>query len=207
MNVFICAAAAIIIYLLGGINPSIILSQKLYNSDIRFFGSHNPGFTNFLRNYGDKAWIVFAADIAKGLILSVLTALLFLHLFGLFHLGAAFATFFAVVGHAFPVWYRFQGGKSVAVFAGSLWFIDWRAGLAAAIVLLAVLAVKRYMSLAVICGASAFLIVLAILGVESPWVMVLSILSVALILLRHRENIQRLRRGTESRFSLHLKKE
>ena len=206
MNVLICIAAAIVIYLLGGINPSIILSQKLYKTDIRFFGSHNPGFTNFLRNYGEKAWIVFAVDIAKGLLLSGLTALLFRHLFGLPHTGAAYASFFAVVGHAFPVWYRFHGGKSVAVFAGALWFIDWRAGIAAAVVLFALLAIKRYMSLAVICAVTAFLIALAILGMESPWVLVLSFLSAALIILRHRENIQRLLSGTESRFSLHIRK-
>lgn len=205
MNVLLCIAAAAASYLLGGINPAIILSQRLYHTDIRGFGSKNPGFTNFLRSFGDKAWLVFALDIAKGLLLAGLTGLLFRRLFGLFHTGAAYSCLFAMLGHSYPVWYGFRGGKGVAVFGGAIWFIDWRAAIVAFSILGIMLLVKHYMSLGVMCAAVSVPIMLAILGPEHYSMVVMTALCALFVILRHRENIRRLMDGTESEFRFRRK--
>ena len=202
MKILLFFAAAVVGYVVGGVNPAIILSRNLYKKDVRKFGSHNPGFTNFKRIFGgEKAWVVFAVDIFKGMLLSAV----FGHIFGAvldqYHFGAAFVCFFAILGHCFPVWYDFKGGKGVAVYGGAIWFIDWRVGLVALVILCAVLMITRYMSLSVICAGSASVVALPIFG-ASVWTIVMTALSIAFIIWRHRENIHRLRQGTESKFSL-----
>ena len=194
--------AALAAYLVGGVNPAIILSNRLYHIDIRQLGSRNPGFTNFRRFMGShSALYVLLFDMGKSALLCALFGWLFRRSVGLYHLGAAYVMLFAMLGHAYPVWYGFHGGKSVAVFAGAIWFIDWRAGLIAFVILAALLWAFRYMSLAVLCAAASCPVTLAIAGVEHPAVLALVISGVLLMIWRHRENIKRLCQGTEARFS------
>ena len=195
--------AAVASYLIGGINPAIILSNRLYRRDVRQLGSHNAGFTNFLRNFGHQhAWTVFFYDALKSALMCAVFGWLFRHFLGLYHVGAAFSALFTTLGHAYPVWYHFQGGKGVAVMAAAIWFIDWRAAVVVFVVFLPMIFLTRYMSLSVLCAAVTAPITMLVLGVENPWIIVLTTLCVLFMIWRHRENIQRLCRGTESRFSI-----
>lgn len=196
----LCAAAA---YLLGGVNPAIIISQKIYHSDVREHGSHNAGFTNFKRIFGNKrAYTVFALDVLKGSLMAFLSGCVFRRLGYDFRTGAAFACLFTILGHSWPVWYGFRGGKGVAVFAGAIWFIDWRIGLAALTLFLILLFSTRYMSLSVMCTYVFCVAAVAVLRLP-VWAVALVAASVIFVIARHWENIRRLRAGTESKFRFH----
>ncbi|MDY3863692.1 MAG: glycerol-3-phosphate 1-O-acyltransferase PlsY [Eubacteriales bacterium] len=203
MKVLAFFLAAVVPYLVAGVNPSILLSKLVYRQDIRTVGSKNPGFTNFKRMYGWKlGWLVFAFDLCKGILACVLAGLLFRHTWGSFQLGAAYGALFAMLGHAYPVWYGFRGGKTVTVWLSSIWFIDWRAGLIAVGVFLLILFTIKFMSLSSMSAGIAFLIALGFIGTSHPAVLPLCAAAVLLLIWRHKTNIERLLTGTESRFSL-----
>ncbi len=190
----VCALCS---YLIGAANPAIILSKTVYKKDIREEGSGNPGFTNFHRVFGGKlSWLVLLLDVGK----TVLLCSVFGTLFESFQLGAAVAGSFAVLGHCFPLWYGFKGGKGFLAFATTIFFIDWRAGLIGLAALVLVLLLTKYMSLASILTVVSAVVSVAILGCSSTWILVCSILSGLLVIARHRENLKRLLSGTEKKF-------
>jgi len=115
--------SAISSYLIGSINPAVIISKKLYGKDIRTLGSNNAGATNAYRSLGKKAGaIIFFLDFSKGLI-AVAGAKCLLLLFDASYECMLIAGFFAQLGHTFPVFFRFKGGKGVATAAGSAFAI------------------------------------------------------------------------------------
>ena len=198
--VLICAVSS---YLLGSFNPAIELSRLIYHQDLRTLGSKNPGFTNFKRVFGNKwAWAVFCLDFAKSAVLCLIFCNLFENVLGYYNLGAAFTGFFVMIGHMYPVWYGFRGGKGVLVCAAALWFIDWRSALIALAVLVILLAVTRFMSLSVMVALATCPVTFAMFGVEHWGILALVTAEVAMIVWRHRGNIRRLAAGTESRFYL-----
>lgn len=204
----ILVCSAICSYLLGGVNGAIILSKLLYKQDIRDFGSNNPGFTNFKRVYGNSfaAWSVILIDVFKTALPVFLTALFMQNLFGMWQFGAAFSGLFCIIGHCFPVWYQFRGGKGFMAGFAAIWFIDWRVAVAAMIIFFVLLAISRYMSFASCISSLSCPLFLLILGAPGGfWVYVCCTASALLIVIRHRENIRKLIHGTESKFSL-LKK-
>ena len=193
--------SAVAVYLLAGINPAIILSRAIYQTDIREKGSGNAGFTNFKRVYGGKyAYLVLALDILKGAVISVGAGRLFLRFWSSWQLGVAYAGVFAVLGHSFPMYYGFKGGKGFLVCFTSLWFLDWRAGLTAFILLCLLLLTARYMSLASMTALLGGTVCLFLCGASGA-VCMMSALSVLLVIARHHSNIDRLLHGQESRFS------
>ena len=200
----LCLAAAAAGYLLGGVNPAIVLSRALFHEDIRTRGSGNPGFTNFKRVYpGAVAWLVLALDLAKTALPVWAFSALLGRTAGLGQLGAALTGFSCMLGHAYPVWYRFRGGKSFIACFAAVWFVDWRVGLCYLGVAALLLASTRIMSLASVAAAASYPISLAIFGF-SPWpVELLAIASAALVIWRHRANLARIAAGTEPHFSLH----
>lgn len=203
MKILAFVLAAIVPYLLAGVNPAILLSKMIYRQDIRTQGSKNPGFTNFKRVYGWKfAWLVFLLDLCKGILACVFAGYLVRYAWGNFQLGAAYGALFAMLGHAYPVWYRFKGGKTVMVWLASIWFVDWRAGLIAIGVFLLLLFTVKFMSLASISAGIAFLIALGFLGTSHTAVLPICAVSVLLLIWRHKANIGRLVEGTESKFNL-----
>lgn len=196
-------ADAIVSYLIGGINPAIVLSRLIYRQDIRTLGSGNPGFTNFKRVFGGRyAWFVFALDIAKAALVCTAFSLWFRHATGYFHLGAAYTGLFAMLGHSFPVWYRFRGGKGFLVAATAIWFMDWRVAAIAGAVMMVLLFTVRYMSLSVMIAGWCCPVLLALFGTEHLAVILICIASVLLMTYRHKGNIRRLIAGTESKFYL-----
>ncbi len=201
---FLVGAAS---YLLGGVNPAIVLSHLIYHRDIRTFGSKNPGFTNFKRVFGNRyAWFVFALDLLKSVVLCLVFCPLFRHAGIAYGVGAAYIGLCAMVGHAFPVWYGFHGGKGFLVGAAAIWFVDWRVALIALGLWGTMLFATKYMSLSVILAALACPVGLLCLGAESAAVW-LCTASSALLIARHHENIRRLLAGSESQFHLLGQKE
>ena len=199
--------AGIASYLLGGVNPAIVLSRLIYHQDIRTLGSKNPGFTNFKRVFGNRyAWFVFALDLLKSVILCLAFCPLFRRAGIVYEVGAAYVGLCAMVGHAFPVWYGFRGGKGFSVGAAAIWFVDWRVGLIALGLWGALLFATKYMSLSVILAALACPAALLCLGAEPAAVWLCAVAS-ALMIARHHENIRRLLAGSESQFHLLRKKE
>lgn len=206
MKVFLFIAAAVCAYLVGGWNPAITFSKLIYKKDIRTCGSGNPGFTNFKRTFGNKwAWWVFALDLSKAAVVVAIFAHLFKVYVGDYHLGAAYTGMFAMLGHAFPAYYKFKGGKGFSVYMSTIWFIDWRAGVVAAILLVVLLLTTKYMSVATLSAVVSTVFVLLILGTDSPITIILCAAQVLFILIRHKENLKRLKNGTESKFSFKSK--
>ena len=127
MKVLVWILAAVVGYLVAGINPAIVFSKLIYHQDIRTLGSGNPGFTNFKRVFGNKyAWFVFALDLLKSALVCFLFGLWFNALFGWYQLGVAYTAVFSVIGHAYPIYYGFKGGKGFLVCLSVLYLLDWR---------------------------------------------------------------------------------
>ncbi len=193
--------SAVFAYFVSGLNPAIIMSKAIYKKDIRTCGSGNPGFTNFKRVFGNKyAWFVFVLDILKGAVISVVAGLLFRAYVGSWALGVAYAGLFAMLGHAFPIYYGFKGGKGFLVCLSTVWFIDWRAGAIATAVLVIMLPLTKYMSLSTMSALVAGAVAVAAFG-GGLAVSILYAVCVLFVIVRHKQNIVRLVQGTESKFS------
>jgi glycerol-3-phosphate acyltransferase PlsY len=191
MTAILCALGG---YLAGSIPFAVLVSRAMGLPDPRSYGSGNIGATNVLRS-GSRAaaLLTLAGDAAKGW-----AAVLVARALGLPVEMLAIVGFAAMVGHVFPVWLRFRGGKGVATAAGVLIAFDWRVALAVLVVWLAVAAVTRYASLASIGAAVAGPFVAWWLAGTGPVLAAVAGMS-ALIVLRHRANIAKLARGEESR--------
>jgi glycerol-3-phosphate acyltransferase PlsY len=190
-QLFLILLALIGGYALGSIPFGLVLTRLAGTSDIRGIGSGNIGATNVLRTgRKDLAAATLILDALKGSV-----AVWVAWRFGLY--PAMAAGFGALLGHMFPIWLGFRGGKAVATFLGCLLGLYWPAALVFAIVWLAVAFVTRYSSAAGISAAIATPIAFAVSGrIELA---ILAFVMTLLILSRHRENIARLRAGTETR--------
>jgi glycerol-3-phosphate acyltransferase PlsY len=178
-------------YLLGSIPFGLVLTRLAGAGDIRALGSGNIGATNVLRTgRKDLAAATVILDALKGTV-----AVLVAWRFGLY--PAMAAALGAFLGHLFPVWLGFRGGKGVATFVGCMIGLYWPAALAFAIVWLGVAFVTRYSSAAGLAASVASVIVLALLG--SIEVAIVVLIMTLVIFWRHRENIARLRAGTETK--------
>ncbi|HZF45246.1 MAG TPA: glycerol-3-phosphate 1-O-acyltransferase PlsY [Sphingomonadaceae bacterium] len=184
-------AAAVLAYLLGSIPFGLLLTRVAGLGDVRQIGSGNIGATNVLRT-GNKglAALTLLLDLAKGAAAVLLVAQLFPGLEGLTALGV-------VLGHCFPVWLKFKGGKGVATTAGVCFGIGWPVGLAYAVVWIAMLAITRISSLGGLSAAIAAPIAAYAFGYHAafPWLVAIS----ALVIWLHRANVARLKDGTEPR--------
>lgn len=203
-----CAIFALVAYLLGGVNGAIILSRLVYKEDIRTLGSKNPGFTNFKRLHGfaPATFGVMAIDICKTVLPVLLAKLVMQNAYGEGQLAAAAALLGCMLGHAFPVWYNFKGGKAVLTFLAGVWFVDWIAGLICFAVFVIILFTIRFMSVASMSFAVLFPIALFLLGCHNPITLVIMAIAGILVVARHHQNISRLKAGTESKFYLKKKK-
>ena len=181
-------------YLAGSIPFAVIVSRALALPDPRTYGSKNIGATNVLRSgHRIAALATLIGDAAKGW-----AAVLVARELGAADEMLALVGLAAFLGHVFPVWLRFRGGKGVATAAGVLIALDWRMGLAVIVVWLTVAAVSRYSSLGAI-GAALFAPFAAwVFAGAGPILVAVAAMSVLLIA-RHRANIVKLARGEESR--------
>ncbi|HEY1286866.1 MAG TPA: glycerol-3-phosphate 1-O-acyltransferase PlsY [Burkholderiales bacterium] len=181
---------ALAAYCIGSVSFAIVVSRLMRLPDPRSYGSKNPGTTNVLRS-GKKmaAVLTLAGDAGKGWLAVWLAAQLG---------GAVPAAGIAVfLGHLYPVFHRFQGGKGVATAAGVLLGFDARLGLVVLAVWIIVAAASRYSSLAALVAAVTAPVCAWFLGLDASVVAVVTAIALLLIW-RHRENIARLAAGTES---------
>ena len=186
--------AAVIAYLVGSIPFAVIVSRAMGLPDPRSFGSGNPGATNVLRS-GSKAAAILtlAGDALKGW-LPVWVAIRM----DLGDVVVAVVVLAAFLGHVFPVWLRFKGGKGVATAAGAILAADWRVGAAALVVWLGVAVATRYSSLASI--VAAIIAPAAAYGWQGfGSLFAATCATCAVLLWRHEGNIRKLLRGEESR--------
>lgn len=195
--------AALAAYLVGSLAFAVIVSRLMGLSDPRTFGSKNPGATNVLRSGSKAAAIVtLLLDALKGLV-PVLLAKALGKPYGLEEGTIALVGLAAFLGHLYPVFFRFQGGKGVATFIGVVFGIDWVLGVATALTWLIVAFFFRYSSLASLVSA-AFAPVYYLMGhgvawyAERPIALALGVMAL-LLAWRHRENIRRLLEGKESK--------
>jgi glycerol-3-phosphate acyltransferase PlsY len=195
--------ATLVAYLVGSLSFAVIVSRVMGLNDPRTFGSKNPGATNVLRS-GNKAAAVITLllDAAKGWLPVFLVGWLG-QPYGLEEGTLALVGLAAFLGHLYPVFFRFQGGKGVATALGVLLGVNWVLGLATAATWLIVAFFFRYSSLAALLSA-VFVPAYYVFGdgvawnLEKPILFTLSLMSLLLIF-RHAENIGRLARGTESK--------
>lgn len=205
---FLISAACIIGYLFGSF-PAGYFAGRIAGIDIRSAGSGNIGATNVLRILGKRwGYAVFFVDAFKGFAAVRLTRFLTDHLMPANRYAEYFAILAAVlcvVGHTFPIWLRFKGGKGVATSAGAIFGLMPLAAVTVFLIWVIVFEITRYVSVASIV-ASAFLPVTVALFirwnlVEGRGFLYFSALMAILVVWRHRSNFSRLRSGTEQRFT------
>jgi glycerol-3-phosphate acyltransferase PlsY len=181
-------------YLLGSIPFGVIVTRLGGAGDIRKVGSGNIGATNVLRTgRRDLAALTLVGDAGKGAAAVLLGTAAFGSTGGVIAGGAAF------VGHLFPVWLGFRGGKGVATFFGVLLAVAWPVGLAAGAVWIAMAAVLRISSLAALTAAALSPLLFFPFREATPWRLGLALGMAVLIFIRHRDNIGRLLRNEEPR--------
>lgn len=184
-------------YLLGGINGAILLSKLVEKDDVRRHGSGNAGFTNFFRNYGKRtSLLVILIDAAKAAASCLLGGWL-LGKYGLRTEGMLLGGLAATLGHDFPAFLSFRGGKGIVCGFAAALVTDWRVGLILLAVFALVYFLTHYVSLASVLCALGFFVSFWLFYPGRPFVLILSGCLSALAIFLHRENIGRLVRGQE----------
>lgn len=199
---------AIIAYAIGSINFSVILSKKMAGFDVREKGSGNAGSTNMLRSVGKKAAaITLLCDILKGIV-AILIAVIAGWIFKDVDkaLLVQIAGILVIVGHTFPIFFEFKGGKGVATSLGVLLITNWQIGLICLVFALVLMLLTRMVSVGSV-GAAILFPVLTLfihsnyLVSEGSGYFVYSIILAVIVAFNHRENIQRILNGTENKLS------
>ncbi|MEE0865840.1 MAG: glycerol-3-phosphate 1-O-acyltransferase PlsY [Clostridia bacterium] len=203
---------AIISYLIGSINFSVILSKKIAGFDVREKGSGNAGSTNMLRSVGKgAAALTLICDVIKGVV-AIGIAILFGNMVqdSNKELLLQIAGIMVILGHTYPVFFGFKGGKGVATSLGVLLLSNWQIGLICLVFALAMMALTRMVSLGS-CTAAVLFPVLTLFinqhytvlteGKSGNVYFIYSVILAAIVLFNHRENIKRIYEGTENRLS------
>jgi acyl phosphate:glycerol-3-phosphate acyltransferase len=196
-------ALVILAYFIGSVPTAVWVSRSVFNIDIRDYGSGNAGATNTFRVLGSK-WgtIVMAVDMLKGLLAVKLAFLLPYYVVNdfartNFQIGLGLA---AVLGHIFPIWAEFRGGKGVATLFGLVLGISPLTALGCVGVFTLVLYLTRFVSLSSILASLAFpIFILIVFNVDNETYRIFAIAVALLVILTHQKNITRLLRGSESK--------
>ena len=199
---------AIVAYLIGSISFSVIISKKMAGFDVREKGSGNAGATNMLRSVGKKAAVLtLLGDALKGVV-----AILFAIIVGAIAkdldkaLLVQLAGIFVVVGHTFPIFFGFKGGKGVATSLGVLLMTNWQIGLICLVFALVLMALTRMVSMGSVGAAILFPILVLFIHTnytisEGSSYLIYSIILALIVAFNHRANIQRILNGTENKLS------
>ena len=193
---------SIIAYLLGSISFSVIFSKKLAGFDVREKGSGNAGTTNVLRTVGKKAAaLTLLCDCLKG-VFAVLVAFIAGKIVK--DTDSRLAGIFVVLGHTFPVFFKFKGGKGVATSLGVLLITNWQIGLICLVFALILMALTRFVSLGSIAAAILFPVLTVFIHenylVPGNYV-IFAIIMAILVVFNHRSNVKRLLEGKENKLS------
>ena len=205
---------AIIAYAIGSINFSVLISRKMAGFDVREKGSGNAGTTNVLRTVGKKAAaLTLLCDILKGVV-SILIAIIIGKIAK--DLSPAIlvevAALAVVIGHTFPIFFEFRGGKGVATSLGVILLINWKIGLICLLFGVILIAITRMVSLGSISAAVLFAVLTVfirdsyIAGIEFEFnFIIFGILIAACVIFNHRRNLKRIINGTENKISFKKK--
>ncbi len=212
----------VIPYLLGSFNFGLIISRRKYHDDIRVHGSGNAGTTNMLRTYGPKAAaLTLVGDMLKAALAVILGYLLVNNQFVVYNEaghfsgvfgdkpGAAVAGLFVVVGHMFPCFFRFKGGKGVATTGMVILLLNPLVFLILFGIFAVIVIFTKYVSLASVMGVCLYPIMMSAFELNnngSPTATLLSVVMTGLVVFMHRENLKRLKDGKESKLSFGRKK-
>ncbi|HOV27587.1 MAG TPA: glycerol-3-phosphate 1-O-acyltransferase PlsY [Pseudobacteroides sp.] len=181
-------------YLLGCLNSSLLVG-KAYGVDVRKHGSGNAGATNTLRTLGKKAAVfVVLGDALKGVVACIIGGLVYEDA------GRMVAGFGAILGHNWPLYFKFKGGKGVLTSFAVVLMIDWKVALILFGVFALVVAISRYISLGSIIASALFPLAAYIHKGNDRLYVAFAVIFAVLIIFRHRSNIQRIVQGTESKF-------
>ncbi|MGN0523582.1 MAG: glycerol-3-phosphate 1-O-acyltransferase PlsY [Eubacterium sp.] len=202
---------AVLSYLLGSLNFGVILSKNLEKDDVRNHGSGNAGTTNMLRNFGKKlAVLTIVGDMLKVMVAIVIAKYLIIDTSELAQYAffsentdvilKSFAGIFAVIGHIFPCFFHFRGGKGVATSGGMVFMIDWRIALILLAMFILVVIFTKYVSLGSIVMA-VFYPVFTYLFYKSFVLVLIALVFMTIVLIAHRENIKKLLKGQENKIS------
>lgn len=206
--IFVYVATAVISYLIGSLNMAILISKFHKSKDIRDYGSGNAGMTNMLRTFGKRAatW-TFVGDFLKGAIVVFVAREIGKSLQMNLDL-AYFAALFVMLGHIYPLYFGFKGGKGIATALGAMFVLNWIAFVTIAVGIAPMVFIIKIVSAVCLCGASLYpvlnFVVLflqgrSFFGEVVPYT-VMSLLMALLVFYAHRDNIKRLRSGTEPSF-------
>ena len=206
--------SAVVSYLLGSLNFGIIISKLLNKDDVRSHGSGNAGSTNMLRNYGKKyAVMTIIGDMLKVAVAIIISFIIVRKMGnislaengGAYILGIdarmftkSFSGLFCVLGHIFPCFFGFKGGKGVATAGGMVFMIDWRIALILLAIFAIIVLITKYVSLGSIAMA-VFYPVFIFISYKSLPLALLSLIFTLIVLLAHRKNIKKLINHTESK--------
>ncbi len=196
-------------YLIGAIPVGVIVGRLRRGIDVREHGSGSMGMTNVMRTVGRGAGaFVFLADVAKGAIAVALAWAIIGSSSDMFFWGQVAGGTAAVIGHSWPVYIGFRGGRGISTGFGAILVLSWPVALIALAVFLTVVVLSRYVSLGSMLGAVTMLLALIpfiIYDVEPIAYIVFTAVVAPLVILRHRGNIQRLLSGTESKIGQRVK--
>lgn len=199
------ALCVIIGYILGSLNGSLIIGKLFYKKDIREYGSGNAGATNTLRTLGPSAAAgVIFIDVLKGILACIVGQLLVGDIDNYGFVGMYVSGFAAVLGHNWPVFFSFKGGKGVLTTFSVMLYISPIPALICLGIFIIVVALTRYVSLGSMVAAVSWLIVSIFFNLPKVLIYI-GILMVALIIFRHKGNIVRLLNGTEKKLSFKKK--
>ena len=199
----------IIAYLLGSISFSVIISKKMAGFDVREKGSGNAGSTNVLRNVGKKAAaLTLLGDALKGVV-AILIAFILGLIIGEENISRPLliqiAAFCVILGHTFPVFFKFKGGKGIATALGILLITNWQIGLICLVFALIIMAATKMVSLGSIMAAVLFPILVLFVPHNAYLVdgnyFIFSLILAAFVIFNHRENVKRLLEGKENKLS------
>lgn len=200
---------AVIAYAIGSINFSVLISKNIAGFDVREKGSGNAGSTNVLRAVGIKAAVItLICDILKGIV-AILIAVLIGNIVGNTDraLLVQIAGILVVIGHTFPIFFQFKGGKGVATSLGVLLITNWKIGLICLIFALVIIIITKMVSMGSMGAAILFPVLTIFIG-DSFIVpatgfkyLIFSIILAVFVIFNHRENIKRIMNGTENKLS------
>ena len=196
----ICVTLCIVVpYLLGSVNFALVISKAFYKDDIRNHGSGNAGMTNMLRTYGKGA---AAGTLLCDLLKAVVAVWFGQFVFG--YIGAYIAGLFSVLGHIFPIFFKFKGGKGVATTAAMVLAINPLAFAILFALFILIVATTKYVSLGSVICMFVYPVLTYYLGGQG-FATLFSFAVAAIVIFMHRSNIKRLMSGTENKISLSKK--
>ncbi len=201
VTVFITALLG---YFWGCLNGSVMVSRFIIGDDVRQHGSGNAGLTNFYRTYGAKyALGVILLDMGKTAAACLLGGFLLLHMLGDWTLGVLVGALGCELGHMFPVFFGFRGGKGILCGGTLVWLLDWRVALVSWGLFALLWLTTKYVSLGSLGAAAVMPVTTWLFCGHSPVYTALALVVAGLVVWCHRENIRRLTHGEERKFHWH----